>query len=134
MTVERVEEGSLSVPYEPSSEYLERYADLLINYALGGGAGIKRGDVVHVIAPESAKPLYAELCRAIWRAGGQVLADFRPDGEATNSDYGKLLGILKEVKYPGAVSIEWEGKGDSVEGVKKTRDLILKHWPELPNG
>jgi sugar phosphate isomerase/epimerase len=61
------------------------------------------------------------------------LADFRPDGEATNSDYGKLLGILKEVKYPGAVSIEWEGKGDSVEGVKKTRDLILKHWPELPN-
>ncbi len=70
---------------------------------------------------------YAYHCHA-------KLADFRPDGEATNSDYGKLLGILKEVKYPGAVSIEWEGKGDAVEGVKKTRDLILKHWPELPNG
>jgi sugar phosphate isomerase/epimerase len=61
------------------------------------------------------------------------LEDFKPDGEATNSDYGKLLGILKEVKYPGAVSIEWEGRGDAVEGVKKTRDLILKHWPDLPN-
>jgi L-ribulose-5-phosphate 3-epimerase len=61
------------------------------------------------------------------------LADFKPDGEATNSDYGKLLGILQAVKYPGAVSIEWEGKGDAVEGVKKTRDLILKHWPKLPN-
>jgi sugar phosphate isomerase/epimerase len=61
------------------------------------------------------------------------LEDFKPDGEATNSDYGKLLGILRSVKYPGAVSIEWEGKGDAVEGVKKTRDLILKHWPELPN-
>ena len=61
------------------------------------------------------------------------LADFKEDGEATNSDYGKLLGILKAAKYDGAVSVEWEGKGDAVTGIKKTRDLILKHWPELPN-
>ncbi len=61
------------------------------------------------------------------------LGGFRPDGEATDADYGKLLGILKANKYPGAVSIEWEGKGEAVAGVKKTRDLILKHWPELPN-
>ena len=61
------------------------------------------------------------------------LDEFRPDGEATNSDYGKLLGILKENNYAGAVSIEWEGRGNAIEGVKKTRDLILKHWPELPN-
>jgi sugar phosphate isomerase/epimerase len=61
------------------------------------------------------------------------LEDFKPDGEATDSDYGKLLGILKKDKYQGAVSIEWEGKGEAVTGVKKSRDLILKHWPDLPN-
>jgi len=61
------------------------------------------------------------------------LADFKEDGEATNSDYGKLLGILKAAKYRGAVSVEWEGKGEAVEGIKKTRALILKHWPQLPN-
>ena len=61
------------------------------------------------------------------------LADFKEDGEATNSDYGKLLGILKAAKYAGAVSIEWEGKGEAVQGIQRTRDLILKHWPELPN-
>jgi len=61
------------------------------------------------------------------------LADFKEDGEATNSDYGKLLGILKAAKYAGAVSVEWEGKGEAVQGIKRTRDLILKHWPELPN-
>ncbi|HLY11575.1 MAG TPA: sugar phosphate isomerase/epimerase family protein [Planctomycetota bacterium] len=61
------------------------------------------------------------------------LADFKENGEATNSDYGQLLGILAAAKYAGAVSVEWEGKGDAVEGVKKTRDLIRKHWPELPN-
>src|SRR5215510_13626915 len=61
------------------------------------------------------------------------LEDFKPDGEATNSDFGKLLGMLRTAKYQGAVSIEWEGNGEAVEGVKKTRDLILRHWPELPN-
>lgn len=65
--------------YEVPCEYIERYADLLINFALGGGEGIKPRDVVRVIAPESAKPLYAELCRAVWRAGGNVISDFNPD-------------------------------------------------------
>jgi hypothetical protein len=30
-----------------------------------------------------------------------------------------VLGILKKDKYPGAVCIEWEGKGDAVAGVKE---------------
>jgi aminopeptidase len=65
--------------YEVPSVYLERYADLLINFALGGGRGIKRGDVVQLISPETAKPLYAELARAVWRAGGHIINDYRPD-------------------------------------------------------
>ena len=32
------------VGYTPPQEQLERYADLLVNYALGGGDGIKRGE------------------------------------------------------------------------------------------
>jgi sugar phosphate isomerase/epimerase len=61
------------------------------------------------------------------------VADFKPNGEATDADYGKLMGILQANNYSGAVSIEWEGRGDAVTGVKKSRDLILKHWPDLPN-
>jgi len=60
------------------------------------------------------------------------LASFKPDGEATNADYSALLGILKKVRFPGAVSVEWEGQGEAIT-IKKTRDLVLKHWPELPN-
>ena len=55
--------------YTPSQQVLERYADVLINFALGGGSGVKRGDVVRIAAHESAKPLYVELHRAVWRAG-----------------------------------------------------------------
>ncbi len=68
--------------YEAPEEYIQRYADLLINFALGGGDGIKRGDVVRVVAPESAKPLYAELSRAVWRAGGNVLGDYHLDDDS----------------------------------------------------
>lgn len=63
--------------YVPASEHLERYAELLVNFALGGGQGIAPGDVVRVIAPDNAKPLFAAACRAVWRAGGHVIQDLR---------------------------------------------------------
>ena len=53
---------------------------------------------------------------------------FKDDGEEATVDYGKILGYLKAVNYKGAISIEFEGGGDPVEGVKKSRDLIIKHW------
>jgi aminopeptidase len=65
--------------YTPSKKILERYADVLVNFALGGGKGIKHGDVVLVYAYEYAKPLHLELYRAILRAGGHPILDYRPD-------------------------------------------------------
>ncbi len=69
------------MPYTPPQEVLERYASVLVDYALGGGQGVKPGEVVRVTAPESAKPLYLELCRAVWRAGGNVIGGYYPDEE-----------------------------------------------------
>jgi sugar phosphate isomerase/epimerase len=57
--------------------------------------------------------------------------EFRPDGEDTNKDYKYLMGLLQKANYTYAVSIEFEGSCDQKEGVEKTRDLILKYWPEL---
>jgi aminopeptidase len=62
--------------YGPPPEVIERYAKLLIDYALGGGGGIKAGDVVRVIANEDARPMYVELCKAVWRSGGHVIQDY----------------------------------------------------------
>ncbi len=55
--------------YQPPKKILERYADVLVNFALGKGRGIKKGDVVYVIAYENAKPFYVEILRAITKAG-----------------------------------------------------------------
>lgn len=67
--------------YIPPQEILERYASVLVDFALGGGRGIRPGEVVRILAPESAKPLYAELRKAVWLAGGHVIDSYEPDNE-----------------------------------------------------
>jgi aminopeptidase len=81
--------------FRPSQAVLERYADVLVNFALGGGAGVKPGDVVRIAAHEAAKPLYVELHRAVWRAGAHAIGDYQPDddGECNLSrDFYTLAG------------------------------------------
>lgn len=67
--------------YIPSDEILQRYASVLVDFALGGGRGVQPGEVVRVVAPESAKPLYAALHRAVWRAGGHAIGSYQPDDD-----------------------------------------------------
>jgi sugar phosphate isomerase/epimerase len=57
--------------------------------------------------------------------------NFTPGGEDVNKDYKYLMGLLKNAHYSYAVSIEYEGPDEQKMGVEKTRDLILKYWPEL---
>ncbi|PIZ87047.1 MAG: aminopeptidase [Candidatus Nealsonbacteria bacterium CG_4_10_14_0_2_um_filter_40_15] len=71
--------------YKLSGKILQKYADVLVNFALGGGKGVKRGDVVYVVAYEYAKPLYAELLRQITKAGGNVISHYLPN-EDNNLD------------------------------------------------
>jgi aminopeptidase len=114
MTTGRVAAGSEGA-YAVPSVYLERYADLLINFALGGGTGIKRGDVVQLIAPETAKPLYAELSRAVWRAGGHVIHDYRPDegpGINLRRDFFELADDEQQSFFPGAY---YRGQLDEID-------------------
>jgi aminopeptidase len=71
--------------YTPPQEILERYASVLVDFALGGGQGIKPGGVVRIAASESSKPLYAELRKAVWRSGGHVIGAYEPaDDERMN--------------------------------------------------
>src|SRR3989338_3747827 len=67
--------------YTPSEKILKNYADVLVNFALGCGKGIKRGEVVRVSASESAKPLFMAVCNSVVDAGGHVLSHYGPDDE-----------------------------------------------------
>jgi aminopeptidase len=65
--------------YTPSAKILEKYADVLVNFALGGGKGIKKGETVFLQVPESAKPILVALRRAVLLKGGYPITEYLPD-------------------------------------------------------
>jgi sugar phosphate isomerase/epimerase len=52
---------------------------------------------------------------------------FKEDGEERDIDYKRVVDIFRNTGYQGVFSIEFEGPGDQIEGVKKTRNLLQKY-------
>jgi aminopeptidase len=65
--------------YQPSQELLQKYASVLINFALNDGEGIKKNDVVFLVTQVPGIPLAKEVYRSIIKSGGlpvvQVIED-----------------------------------------------------------
>ena len=92
--------------YTPPKKILERYANVLVNFALGGGKGIQKGETVYLTVNEYAKPIYVELYKAILKAGGNVIQNYIPDDKETydkaNSNVSRLfyeIGSEEQLKY-----------------------------------
>lgn len=92
--------------YQPSEEILEKYADVMINFALNSGEGVKPGEVVQLRVPEVAKPFLVALRRAVLKAGAHPLVFFTPDDmareffELANDDQ---LSFFAEKYHKGTV-------------------------------
>jgi leucyl aminopeptidase (aminopeptidase T) len=113
--------------YELAEGYLERYADLLVNFALGGGKGIERGDVVLVRAPDSAKPLYAEVCRAVWRAGGNLIADYVTDDDQESNLTRDFYELAGEEQLAFFADKYWRGLIDQIDHLLYLRAVADPH-------
>ncbi len=74
--------------YIPPKEILNKYAKVLVHFALGNDEGINKGEVVQVLVPDIAKPLALELQNEILKAGGHVLMRLIPTG--FDKDYFQL--------------------------------------------
>ena len=64
--------------YQPSKIILQKYAQVLVNFALNSGKGVKRGEVVLCQVPDVAKPLALELQNTILKAGAQPMIRLLP--------------------------------------------------------
>jgi aminopeptidase len=66
--------------YVPSSQVLQNYAHILVNFALNSGKGVKKGEVVQCVVPDIAKPLALELQNVILQAGAHPMIRLIPSG------------------------------------------------------
>ncbi|QXD31697.1 aminopeptidase [Candidatus Pelagisphaera phototrophica] len=108
--------------YQPSEELLEKYADVMINFALNGGEGVKNGEVVQLRVSEVAKPLLVTLRRAVLKAGAHPIIFYTPDEFAREhyelasdeqlSFFPKkfLKGLVDEIDHTVAVLSETDKK------------------------
>jgi aminopeptidase len=73
--------------YKPPQDILEKYAKVMINFALGGGKGIKPGELVYLQAPLSALPFYRALKKQIFDSGGLTIASLADDMDGMGRYY-----------------------------------------------
>lgn len=73
--------------YKPSPEILEKYAKVMVNFALGGGRGIKPGEYVYLQASLSALPFYRALKKVIFDSGGFTISSLGDDMDGFGQYY-----------------------------------------------
>ena len=69
----------------PSEKILENYAKVMVHFAVGNGRGVKKGEVVRVIAEEEAKPLYVAIIKELQKAGAHTISSYHPSDSAQHS-------------------------------------------------
>jgi aminopeptidase len=93
--------------YKPSDEVLKRYADLLIKFALGGGEGIKSGEVVFMMVPMTAHEFMPFLRQAVLEAGGHPMFGYTFDDQRGRDFYDlgsdEQIGFAPEKYFRGLV-------------------------------
>jgi aminopeptidase len=65
--------------YQPSEQILEKYAKVLVNFALNSGRGVKSGEVVRLNVGLSALPMYRALVKVIIDSGAHVIGGVSDD-------------------------------------------------------
>ncbi|MBN1131008.1 MAG: aminopeptidase [Chitinispirillaceae bacterium] len=90
--------------FEPSPQLLRRYADVMVNFALDDGKGIKKNDVVQIGVQMPGLPLAKEVYRSVLRAGGHPVIniiedDFKLVHLTEGSD--EQIGFFPEKYYRG---------------------------------
>ena len=66
--------------YQPSQQILDKYADVLVKFALNSGKGVKKGEVVMIAVDDVAKPLLVSLYKKVLEAGAFPLLHMSPTG------------------------------------------------------
>lgn len=84
--------------YTPPQKILNKYADVLVNFALHSGKGVKANEVVECVVPDVAKPLALALQNTLLQAKAHPIIRLVPTG--FDKDYFTLASKKQRTFFP----------------------------------
>ncbi|MEA2056718.1 MAG: aminopeptidase [Patescibacteria group bacterium] len=112
--------------YQPPQKLIDKYAQILVNFALNSGEGVKPGEVVECIIPDVAKPMALALQNEVLKAKAHPMIRLLPTGFA--QDYYTLAQDHQLEFFPQNY---WQSKADLL--THRVQILADPHPNELKN-
>lgn len=101
----------------PDKNLLEKYAKVMVRYALNNGKGMNAGETVFVAGQECSKALFVAIVKEIYFVGGNVIANYQPDNIRSNSVPRFLLENGSDEQISFFASPYWQGVVNSVDHI-----------------
>ncbi|RYY64098.1 MAG: aminopeptidase, partial [Chitinophagaceae bacterium] len=105
---------------------LQKYAQVMVHYALNNGKGINKGDTVFLVGQECAKDLFLAVARTVYAAGGNVIPNFQPDNTREGSLARTLLERGSDEQLAFFAKPYWQGIVESADHI-----LFLISEPDI---
>ncbi len=88
----------MSSDYTPSPEVLQKYAEVLVNFALNSGEGVQKGEVVELGVSDVAKQMIRPLQNEVLKSGGHPMIRILPTGN--DKDFYELANEEQLTFFP----------------------------------
>lgn len=96
---------------------LQKYAQVMVHYALNNGQGIQKGDTVFLVGQEIAKDLFVTIAKEIYAAGGNLISSYLPNNMRDTSLARYLLENGSDEQVGFFAQPYWKGIVDATDHI-----------------
>jgi aminopeptidase len=96
---------------------LNKYASVMVHYALNNGEGINTGDTVFLVGQECTRDLFLAIAKEVYNAGGNIISNFQPDNTQHTSLARYLLQNGSDEQIGFFAEPYWRGIVDATDHI-----------------
>ncbi|WP_132053729.1 aminopeptidase [Pseudocnuella soli] len=102
---------------QPDKSILEKYAQVMVHYAVNNGNGIQKGDTVFLVGQECTRDLFLAIGNEIYAAGGNVISNYLPNNTKETSLARMLLQQGSDEQLSFFARPYWQGIVDATDHI-----------------
>ena len=96
---------------------LQKYAQVMVQYGLNHGQGIKKGDTVFLVGQECTKDLFLAIAKEVYASGGNLITNYQPDNIQHQSLARFLLQNGSDEQISFFAKPYWQGIVDATDHI-----------------